>query len=614
MGVRLALTLSLLLCGICRAAETITPLVTLRKEHPRLLATAKTFSDIPKRAKTDPVYAKILAKVLKDAEGDLIAPPNKFEIPDGIRLLATSRAILARIERLGMAWQVTQDRRFADRAWIELKSAAEFPNWNPTHFLDAAELCRAFAIGYDWMYDAWTPDQRKILKKAIIEKALNPALDNYTNPKNSRFVRATNNWNQVCNSGIILGALAVADEEPELSQKLIEGAFASLPRSISLYKKDGSWDEGYGYFHYGAGYLVALIAGLESATGSDQGLLKQIPGVEHMADFPCALEGPFGRIFNYADCGGVAKADSMPEIGWLATRYPQPAAAGAQRRHAAERPSPLDLLWLPTDKPSSHLPTRASYFTANAVSTFRTAWNDPAAGFVGFKAGDNKASHGHLDIGSFIYDADGIRWASDFGSDDYNLKGYFGKERWGYYRLRAEGHNTLAIANQEGADQDPKADCQLVTCRETVGGGVAIADITAALTGLKEARRGLSLAADRSLRIQDELTPGATATDLVWSLHTEADIKISDDGRSATFSRAKGRLKVNLLSPAGARLECVEDRTLPPRLPREGENPNTGRRKLIIRLHVDKPTTVVVDLVPGSSKSTQQPPKALSTW
>jgi len=602
------------LCALVHAGEAENdPLRNLKAVHPRLIGDTEAFAAIPVRAKADPVYAGILRGVLANAEKDLAAPVSKYLLADGKRLLPISRAILYRTERLGMAWRVTKDRRFADRAWAELKAAAEFPDWNPKHFLDTAELCRAFGIGYDWLYDAWTPEQRAFLSTALVKQGLSATLSTYEGKGPGYFQKATNNWNQVCNAGVALGALAIADEEPELARKIIRGALASLPISTKLYADDGSWDEGYGYFHYGAGYLIALIAGLESATGADHGL-GAIKGLPHMADFPCALEGPFGHIFNYADCGGVAKADSMPEIGWLATRYPQPAAAALQRRHAADRPEPLDLLWLPTDKPSSRLPPRVSYFTANEVSTFRTAWNDPAAGFVGFKAGDNKASHGHLDIGSFIYDADGIRWASDFGSDDYNLKGYFGKERWDYYRLRAEGHNTLALANQEGADQDPKADCQLVTYRETAGGGLAIADMTAALTGLKQARRGLSLAGDRSLRVQDELTPSTTATDLVWSLHTEADIKISDDGRSATFSRAKGRLKVNLLSPVGARLECVEDCTLPPRLPREGENPNTGRRKLIIRLHVDKPTTVVADLVPASSKSAQQPPKALSTW
>lgn len=594
------LTCLICLCALAQAADD--PLRGLRPGHPRLMAEAGTFDAIQERAKNDPLYADILRRVLAEAEKDLGAPVTRYEIPDGLRLLASSRAVLRRVERLGVAWRLTKDRRFANRAWSELHAAAEWPDWNSArHFLDTAELCRAFGTGYDWLYDAWTPEQRAVLRSALIEKGLRPALSTYSGQGPGHFQRVTNNWNQVCNGGVAIGALAIAEEEPELARKLVAHALASLPAATRLYADDGSWDEGYGYFHYGTGYLVALMASLEASTGSAQGLEKT-RALPRMADFPCAMEGPLGRIFNYADCGGSAKGESMPEVGWLATRFPQPAAASLQRRHAAEHPSPLDLLWLPAELPANHLPARGSRFAANAVCTLRTAWDDPMAGFVGFKAGDNRANHGHLDIGSFVYDADGVRWVEDLGSDDYNLPGYFGKARWDYYRLRAEGHNTLALANQEGADQDPKADAKLLTVRET-GGGLAIADLTPALTGLTQARRGVTLGADRSLRIQDELLPGKSPLDLLWSLHTAAAVTVAPDGRSATLVRDKRRLQVNLLGPASARFECLDARTLPPRLPRDGENANKGHRKLVIRLRVDAPTTVVVDLVPGSSKS-----------
>ncbi|MCM8821879.1 MAG: heparinase II/III-family protein [Candidatus Omnitrophica bacterium] len=81
------------------------------------------------------------------------------------------------------------------------------------------------------------------------------------------------------------------------------------------------------------------------------------------------------------------------------------------------------------------------YFRNIEVVTMRSDWEDRDAIFVGFKAGKNSFSHSHLDIGSFVMDALGHRWIIDLGYDNYNLLGYFGKERWNYYRLRAEGQN-----------------------------------------------------------------------------------------------------------------------------------------------------------------------------
>jgi hypothetical protein len=62
----------------------------------------------------------------------------------------------------------------------------------------------------------------------------------------------------------------------------------------------------------------------------------------------------------------------------------------------------------------------------------RSEWENPQALCVAFKAGDNKANHSHLDLGSFVFDAAGVRWAMDLGADNYNLPGYFGKQRWDY--------------------------------------------------------------------------------------------------------------------------------------------------------------------------------------
>ncbi|MGO8055721.1 heparinase II/III domain-containing protein, partial [Rhizobium leguminosarum] len=63
----------------------------------------------------------------------------------------------------------------------------------------------------------------------------------------------------------------------------------------------------------------------------------------------------------------------------------------------------------------------------------------------------------HMDIGSFVMDADGVRWAMDFGMQEYESlesKGIqlFGRtqnaQRWTVFRLTNLVHNTLTINNQ----------------------------------------------------------------------------------------------------------------------------------------------------------------------
>lgn len=87
--------------------------------------------------------------------------------------------MLGRVYSLGLVYQVTGEEKYAARAWSELEAAAAFTDWNPDHFLDTAEMTHAFAIGYDWLYDYLTEEQRQLLRRAILELGLHPALETY---------------------------------------------------------------------------------------------------------------------------------------------------------------------------------------------------------------------------------------------------------------------------------------------------------------------------------------------------------------------------------------------------------------------------------------------------
>ena len=189
------------------------------------------------------------------------------------------------------------------------------------------------------------------------------------------------------------------------------------------------------------------------------------------------------------------------------------------------------------------------YFRGVEVATFRSSWDDPQAIFVGFKAGDNRAGHSHLDLGSFILEAQGVRWALDLGGDDYNLPGYFDRNRWDYYRLRAEGHNTLVLNPGSGPDQDPEASAAIFRFRSGPDLSLAIADLTPAYARqAQRVWRGLSLVNRRQVLIQDEIQ-AEKPVEVLWALHTAAEVRLSPDNRTAYLSLGGARLAARILSP-----------------------------------------------------------------
>ena len=181
-------------------------LQSLRREHPRLLITAADVPRIKQLVQDDALAKAMYEQVRTKADKILDEPVSIYEIPDGLRLLATSRRVLERTYTLGLVWLVSGEPRYRDRLWRELEAAGGFKDWNPKHYLDTAEMMHAFAIAYDWLYGEWTEPERKLLRDAMVEKGLK--LSDAQFKKGGWWVKGGNNWNFVCSGGSAMAALA----------------------------------------------------------------------------------------------------------------------------------------------------------------------------------------------------------------------------------------------------------------------------------------------------------------------------------------------------------------------------------------------------------------------
>lgn len=544
----------------------------LEPDHPRLLADDARFVAIRAMCSDDPLARDWYAGLLQKGEKMLREPVVRYHLRDGRRLLYECRDMNDRVLTLALLYRIKPDDRYLARIWADLDAAAGFPNWNPDHFLDVAEMALGFAIGYDWLYDDWTPSQRQTLRDAIIAHGLRPGLEAYD--EGAWWTKTTINWNQVCNGGLITAALAIADEEPELAAEMITRSVAALPRSMERYKLDGGYDEGPGYWAYGTTYNALAIACLESALGHSFGL-AQSEGFAATATFPIHLTGPTNMVFNFAD--GREPALASPTLFFLATRYGLPKCA--QYAAAHNRGKALDLLWYDPSLlriEAADLPMSVLYRKVG-VAALRSAWGNPDAMYLAVKAGHMPSGHGQMDLGSFIFEDRGVRWMIDLGADDYNLPGYSDQRpdglRWHYYRNRAEGHNTLVVNPGHVCDQ--RADASAPVRLE---GSFVHVDLSA-VYGLA-AKRRFDFCPDKSfVEITDTLAADEPAK-VWWFAHTRAQIHLADDGRAAILEQDGKRLRVQIESPALARFTVMSAKPLPTSPSPEGQNPNDGSEKL----------------------------------
>ena len=375
-------------CGVLLLVAALTSpaladtLTTLKPDHPRLLAEADDFQRIGKLITTDPLAKKWYASLKKRGEAMLDQPVTRYELRDGRRLLYESNEVFRRVQTLAMLYKLEGDKRYRDRIWADLESAAGFKHWNPNHFLDVSVMASAFAIAYDWLYDDWTPAQRKTIREAIVKHAIEPGLHAYDT--GSWWTRTKINWNQVCNGGLILASLAIADEKPELATKLIEHAVKALPISMQRYAPDGGYDEGPGYWGFGTMYNVLAIAALDSALGHDFGL-GRAAGFDVTGGFPVQMTGPTGKAFNFGD--GKANTPRSAAMFYFAKRYDRPDYARFAAAHNVG--GALDLLWYDPAlvKRASQLLPLTQVFASAGVGVLRSDWEDPEAWFVALKGG-----------------------------------------------------------------------------------------------------------------------------------------------------------------------------------------------------------------------------------
>ena len=452
--------------GLIALAAVLSPVAAgadilqgLRPGHPRLLVLDADLAAVRQAIAADPLVRAWHKQLTRDAQRLLTAPPVEHKLI-GPRLLDQSRRALQRISTLAGLYRLDGDRRFAERARREMLAAAAFPDWNPSHFLDVAEMTNALALGYDWLFDFLSPEDRSTIRTALIVKGLQPGLVVYRSGKG--WAKVHHNWNQVCNGGLV-------ERRPAPGRRgTVAGPRGHRP--IAHVHRPGHGLVRPGRRLGGGSGLLELRHALQrllphrAGDGAGDGLRPQA------AAGPCSdgrLPHPVGRparpdlqLRRRPRGAGHRRRRCS---GWPTT-FGQPATPGTNggwRRAAGD----FHLLLVRNgdgagagDEPRDDCFAGSTSLFSAAPGTTRTrpSWASTAA-----TTGPTTAT---WTWAPSCWTPAACAGPLDLGGDNYNLPGYFGRQRWTYYRLRTEGHNTLTI---DGANQALAAHAPLrgLPCR-----------------------------------------------------------------------------------------------------------------------------------------------------
>ena len=534
----------------------------IQPHHPRLLFTTTEEKAVKKLIKKDPLARQLAAFLKTKADSIAEAPQIPYKMDKYGNMLWTSRAYVLRLGTLSLAYRLYGEQKYLDAANKTLLWVCGYKDWDPKHYLDTAEMTTAVAIAYDWLFDALPETTRKIIKGSIYKNAISNVLREYEKGGPGSWAKRETNWNVVCNTGMTLGALAVAEDYPEEAETILKNAAHYMPNCLKHFAPDGVCYEGPAYWGYTNSYLSLYLKAVND-NGGDQGGIGQLPGVSRTALFYKRTLTPSGQRFNF----GNASAEEVlntPAFFFFSKHYGQPEIAEWFRKEIEKtirQNQPMHQLFflsLPWFNPASpaqneQIPALEVYHNSiNDLLVLNVDRKEKGSVFLVAKGGLPNQAHQQMDCGTFIIESDSVCWTEDLGADDYALPGFWdgkpGGDRWKYFRNNNFSHNTLNI------DRQPQyANGKAFVCEENTHTAQPYARLDLSevyKVQACKAFRKFTLVNDHTIEVEDKVELRNPSSTVFWTAATKADVTIN--GSVAQLQKDGKVFYFRILSPKGA--------------------------------------------------------------
>lgn len=456
----------------------------------------------------------------------------------GNSLLTSSRESLARIVTLSAFLEMRPDPEVEQALIREADALAAWSSWEQGEFLAVGDAMAGLSIALstrspeDQSRDEWA--------RALIEKGIRPTLSAVT--QRVDWSKRNNNWPQVIGSSLVLGSLAIEEVSPELSNRAMTVGQELLARSSASYQQ-ALLPEGVDYWNYGVDFQALANRALT---------LQQKSGVfprstwENAGAASLFAISPTGRAFNFGD----SAEDFVPSVGLLEIARVLQKPEWVQRWLYRFDPSSghwresrrlwgLAGFWAHQTSPLSGTPRVPKVWLPHDTSSFGVIQEGSV--WLAFRSGRNGAPHSHLDLGSFVLEIGGERWAIDLGSDDYSLPGYFDAkqsgQRWTYTRNIESSHNVVTFEKWRQS-----VSGRAVPTRVSEDPPKVRLDLSGAVMAPPKAhfREFLILEANAA-RVTDEIDMSGRGH---WNLITRADV--TQNGRDLVLAQNGKRLRVSV--------------------------------------------------------------------
>ena len=349
---------------------------------------------------------------------------------------------------LGLAWQLTGNREFVEKARRIVNAYSEVYLRLPVHdnnnqrpgrrgarvmsqTLSEASWIMRFVSGYDLVRDALPAADRERFERDVLKEA-------------GRVIGGSDagksNWQARHNAALVAIGLTVGDKA--MVERALRGKSGFVFHTQESITPDGPWYEGaWGYHFFSLEPMLSIARMAERAAIA----LPEAAALKKMFDAPLRSVFPDGSLPAFNDASLVRIANSMPlyESGYRLfqdARY-----VPWLRRHERGLEA---LLWGVAKLPESAAQSFGSELMNDAgIATLRVAGSDHT---LAVKFGPHGGGHGHYDKLTFVSFANGKHQAVDPGTQAYAAKSH---ATWDKMTV---AHNTLVVDGRTQAESAGK--------------------------------------------------------------------------------------------------------------------------------------------------------------
>ena len=518
------------------------------KGHPRLLADEAGFAALKKKVTSRRfryptlyrLHSEVMTRAAKIVESDR-----------GFTTAGEHALIVDNILACAYAYKMTGKPSFLAKVRADMAKVCTFDSWNPGG-LSIGELSFAMGIAYDWLYYDLSLAERTEIHKVLVAKGIRPMY------KNNRNARITGNWNQINLGGVSVASMAIYEKDKKIAVQQIEKAVAGNLKGVErIYSPHGNYAEGLGYWEYGGNYQACFLSCLQEIFGHTAGI-TDVEGFLESGEYALYMHGTMDTSFSYSD-GGAYADPVLLTSWWFAAQNDDPTLVYREKmrledkKDEAYKNTPLDLngrryyRLLPAiivairdfdiDSRKVCPPVKEVWSGQGEmpVVIVRHGWKfDGSDVYLGVKGGlantwdTSITSHGHMDAGSFVFEAEGVRWSDDIMRPPYG-EWYAALRKaetprkynvqngvmWDTFRISNIGHSTIISHANDGSvkgklhktDYDVNGFASIDKVIDTLDRQGAVVNMTAPMKGqVKRARRTVELVGGTDLVVTDEIT------------------------------------------------------------------------------------------------------------